>query len=445
MKLTRKKFPKIIILILCLSFFSTAALPVYGADKREKISSVKLTVSYEEKPEVGKTIGTVTVHVSNDKLEISEPAQYYDTDDDVWIRGEIPVIRVELAVKEEAQYRFLSSTKVSTTGGRSEVKSKKILNSGNRLQVDLKLPKVTGPLEETDDYYWDGRRARWSEVEGADKYEVKLYRGSSQVTTVTTTGTSYYFYPHMNRGGEYTFRVRALNSLDGAKGSWTDKSEEFYLSSGDAYQGTASAPDNENSGPGSHPTDGQGNSQPTGWIQHQSRWSYRRSDGNLVRDSWLFADNNWFYLGNDNIMRTGWIFVDNNWFYLNPVSDGTRGAMKTGWVFADNNWFFLNPVSDGTRGAMKTGWIFADNNWFYLNPVSDGTRGAMKTGWVFADNNWYYLDPVSGGPKGVMKTGYQYINGKWYYLDDKTGMLWTNRQIPDGRWANQDGALQRTP
>ncbi|MCI9105615.1 MAG: hypothetical protein HFG57_06590, partial [Lachnospiraceae bacterium] len=91
------------------------------------------------------------------------------------------------------------------------------------------------------------------------------------------------------------------------------------------------------------------------------------------------------------------------------------------------------------------GWVFADNNWFYLNPVSDGTRGAMKTGWVFADNNWYYLDPVSGGPKGVMKTGYQYINGKWYYLDDKTGMLWTNRQIPDGRWANQDGALQRTP
>ena len=422
MKSVWRKFRNIIILVLCLSLLPAAVLPAYGADKREKIGSVKLTVSYEEKPQAGKTIGAVTVHMSNDKLTISEPAQYYDTDDDVWIRGEIPVIRVELAVKEISQHRFFSSTKVSTSGGRSEVKSKKVLDGGERLLVELKLPKVTGPLEEIDDYYWDGRRARWSEVEGADKYEVKLYRGSSQVTTITTTGTSYYFYPHMNRGGEYTFRVRALNSSDGSKGSWPDKSEEFYLSSGDAYQGTAPAPDNGSSagsvsGPGNSPTNGPESNHPTGWSQNQSRWNYRRSDGSLVRDSWLYVDNNWFYLGSDSIMRTGWIFVDNNWFYLNPVSDGTRGAMKTGWIFTDSNWFYLNPVSDGTRGAMKTGWIFTDNNWFYLNPVSDGTCGAMKT-------------------------GYQHINGKWYYLDDKTGQLWINRQTPDGRQATQDGTLQ---
>ncbi|RKI12724.1 hypothetical protein D7V81_11620, partial [bacterium 1XD21-70] len=355
MKPLQKNFQKAVLLAACLALLPAAALPAYGADSREKISSVKLTVSYDEKPEAGKTVGTVAVRVSDDRLEVIEPAQYYDTDDDVWIRGEVPVIRLELAVKDSSGYRFTSSTKVSSSGGRSEVKSKKLLDGGDALRVELKLPKVTGPLDETEEYYWDGRRARWSEVEGADQYEVKLYRGNSLVTTVTSTGTSYYLYPYMNRAGEYTFRVRALSSVDGAKGSWSDKSEEFYLSSADVYPGSTPVPG------GGNPSGGPGNSRPAGWIQDQSRWSYRQTDGSLVHDSWLFVDNNWFYFGNDSIMRTGWIFVDDHWFYLNPVSDGTRGAMKTGWVFADNRWFYLNPVSDGTRGAMKTGWLPTEN------------------------------------------------------------------------------------
>ncbi len=416
MRLMQQNFQRILVLASCLSLLSAASLPAYGADAREKIGSVKLAVSYDGKPEAGKTIGTVTVSISDDKLEISEPAQYYGTDDDVWARGETPVIRVELAIKDSSRYRFTSSTKVSSSGGRSELKAKKLLDNGDGLRVDLRLPKVTGPLDEAEEYYWDGRRARWSEVEDADKYEVRLYRGNSQVTTVTTTGTSYYFYPHMNRGGEYTFRVRALCSADGAKGDWTDKSEEFYLSSSDAYQGS---PPTQEGGNPSGSSSGPGNSQPVGWIQNQSRWNYRQPDGSLVRDSWLFTDSNWFYFGNDSIMRTGWIFVDNNWFYLNPVSDGSRGAMRTGWIFTDNNWFYLNPVSDGSRGAMKTGWIFTDNSWYYLNPVSDGSRGAMKT-------------------------GYQHINGKWYYLDSSTGILWTDRHTPDGRRAGRDGALQNS-
>ncbi|RKI12593.1 hypothetical protein D7V81_11625, partial [bacterium 1XD21-70] len=82
------------------------------------------------------------------------------------------------------------------------------------------------------------------------------------------------------------------------------------------------------------------------------------------------------------------------------------------------------------------------NSWFYLNPVSDGTRGAMKTGWLPTENGWYYLAPFSGGPKGAMKTGYQQVNGKWYYLDYTTGLLWTDRQVPDGRRADRDGVLQ---
>ncbi len=54
-----------------------------------------------------------------------------------------------------------------------------------------------------------------------------------------------------------------------------------------------------------------------------------------------------------------------------------------------------------------------------------------------------YLDPVSGGPLGSRKTGYQNIGGKRYYLDAHTGILWTERNVPDGRWADKDGVIQR--
>ena len=428
MKSAWKTIPRTAVLTWFLMLLSATLLPAYAADSREKISSVRLNVSYEEKPEAGKTPGTVTVSTSDERIEIPEPAQYYDTDDTVWIRGEVPVIRVELAIKDKANHRFASSTKVTVSGKHSEVKTKKLLDNGDGLRIDIRLPRVSGPLKEAEDLCWDGKRARWSEIEGADQYEVRLYRGSSQVAAVTTANTSYNFYPHMNRGGEYTFRVRGINRSDGTKGSWTDKSEEFYLTSQDAYQGSV-------------PNSDQGNTPSPGWNQSRSGWTYRKEDGSLTQDSWLFTDNQWFYFGNDSLMRTGWIFVDQQWFYLNPVSDGTKGAMKTGWIFADNHWFYLNPVSDGTKGAMKTGWIFADSHWFYLNPVSDGTKGAMKTGWTFVDNGWYYLNPVSDGTRGAMKTGYEYINGKWHYLDKQTGILWTNRQTPDGRFADRNGAL----
>ncbi len=423
MKLVNNRVKRALSLALCLAMLPV--LPAYGADNREKISSIKLTVTCETKPEAGKEIGTVSVAISDGRVEVTEPAHFVDTDEDVWIRGEIPTIQVELSVKEPAKYRFTSSTKVTASGARSEVHSKRVLDSGDGLRVELRLPKVAGDLEETVDFYWDGRRARWSDVDGADKYEVRLYRGNTLVTTITTTGTGYNFYPHMNRAGEYTFRVRGLSSSDGEKGPWSERSDEFYLSSGDVYTGATPGDDSSN-GPGSTGTPGNpGNSGGpgsgstnwnAGWNQDQQGWFYRQADGNPVRSNWIYVDNNWFYLGADGYMCTGWIYVDNNWFYLNPVSDGTKGAMKTGAVCVDGRWYYLNPVSDGTRGAVKTGWV-----------------------WI--DNQLYYMDPSEGQPGGAMKTGYHRIDGGLYYLDPGSGILWRGRNIPDGRWADENGRI----
>ena len=334
-------------------------MPAYAAS-RDKISSVKLKVDCGEEPEAGDDVGSVDVTITSptDKVAISENAEYYDTNDDEWERGEIPVIRLELEAKDTENYYFTSSTKVSVSGFHSEVKSKKVLNGGDNLRVDIKLRKVGGDLEDIDDVYWDGRTAVWSEIDDANKYEVKLYRGSTTVTTVTTSSNRYNFYPYMTKAGDYNFKVRGVSGSDGEKSEWSDESDDYYMSSGNVYTGTP--PTNSSSGTNSG----------SGWNQDQFGWTYRYSDGNTAK---------------------GWIYVDNNWFYMAP-----NGYMTTGWIFVDNNWFYLNPVSDGTRGAMKTGWQFIDNNWYYLNPNSDGTRGARMYGYQFIDGNWYVLDPASG-------------------------------------------------
>lgn len=383
------------------------SLPSYGAT-RERISSVKLTVACSQRPEAGKDIGTVTVTPSGTRVTVSEPAVYDETDDpDVWTRGETPLIKVTLAVADAEKDMFTSSTKVTVSGFHSEVKSKRVRDNGDSLYVEIRLSKVAGDLDEVEDWYWDGRVARWSEVDAADKYEVRLYRGNTQVTTVTTSQRRYDFYPYMDRSGDYTFRVRGVDSSGGEQGPWSERSEEYYMNSSDVYKGSGSS---------STSTSGSGQNG-RGWIQDSRGWRYYSSGNRTVQSSWLYVDNNWFYLAADGYMRTGWLYVDNNWFYLNPVSDGTKGAMKTGWIYVDNNWFYLNPVSDGTRGAMKTGWINLADGWRYLNPVSDGTRGAMKT-------------------------GYQMIDGRWYFLDTSSGLLWMDRNTPNGRWADASGAIR---
>ena len=433
----RRYWKAVLRFVLAAGLIFMLCSPAYAAAGREKINSVRLKVECDKKPEAGEDVGSVKVTVSDERIEVTEPAEYYDTDDDVWVWGEVPVIRLELSVKDEKKYYFSSSTKVTVSGFRSELKSKKVTHSGESLQIDIKLEKVTGVLTEPEDYYWEDSEARWSEVEGAGKYEVRLYRGNSLVTTITTSREKYDFYSYMNKAGDYSFRVRAIDGSSDKKGEWTDKSEEYSISEEEVYKGNTpgNLPENR------HPSQSPG--QPKyGWSQDSAGWTFRMEDGNLAKSRWLFVDNNWFYLMENGYMKTDWIYVDNNWFYLNPISDGTRGAMKTGWIYVDNNWFYLNPISDGARGAMKTGWIYVDNNWFYLNPISDGTRGAMKTGWQDIGDARYYLNPISDGTRGAMKTGYQRIDGRSYYFDTSDGRLWLNRNTPNGQYADGNGIIR---
>lgn len=346
----------------------------YAASKSDtKIERVKLTLEWDGEPEAGEDAGSISAKIKDSANYTVSDCNYDDKDDETWKRGETPVVVVELEANDGYRFYSTSKSKFDISGCHGEFKSAKISNSGDSLEVKIKLRKVSGDVEEVDDLYWENRTAVWEDLEDGDQYEVKLYRNSSNIDTVTTKENRYNFSAQMTKAGNYTFKVRTVNNLDNKKSSWSSLSEECYVDANSVYTGSSSS------------------AHGTGWIQDQTGWWYRKADGNSLKNSWLYVDNNWFYLGASGYMMSDWIFVDNNWFYLNPVSDGTRGAMKTGWQSINGYWYYLNPISDGTRGARKT--------------------------------------------------SYQLINGNWYFLDLNSGAMWANRLAPNGKWINEAGII----
>ena len=182
------------------------SIPAYAADK--KISEVKFRVN--AKPEAGDSIGDPDVQVTKGNVEITE--QEFDNDDSEWERGDKPVIYLTIEAKDGYQ---LSGTKLSAT--KSAYKVTKRSGDKSEWKVKITMSAVDGDLDTVEDLSWSNRTATWDSVSDASKYEVKLYRNSSTVTTVTTTGTSYNFYPYMTKSGDYTFKVRTVPHTDEQK------------------------------------------------------------------------------------------------------------------------------------------------------------------------------------------------------------------------------------
>lgn len=95
---------------------------------------------------------------------------------------------------------------------------------------------------------------------------------------------------------------------------------------------------------------------PGAWVQNQTGWWYRFTDGTWPANQWmslsLQGTDYWFFFNADGYMVTGWQLFENNWYYLNSVSDGTQGRMLTGWQLIDGKWYYLNTVSGPVYGAM---------------------------------------------------------------------------------------------
>ena len=378
---------------LCLTAaLISGAMPVTAlADTA--IDSVSLDISSEIVPDD-----------DNNDVDVSVDSSHCDVDDvevtnepsGDWEAGDEPRIRVTLAADRD--YYFASGfdeKDVDLSGDDGEVTS--VSRSRDELRISIRLAELEdedydGDYDldvsglEWDDY--DGT-AYWDDAEDAKKYEVRLYRNGSSVTSVkTTSNTDYNFSDEFTRSGDYYFRVRAVRNSSN-KGTW-EESEELSVTSSEARDirenGESSSSSSSSGGPGSSSGGPGSNSGGPGvsgtsagawlWDNNVGRWWYCNADKTYTVNNWQYIGNSWFYFDAQGYMVTGWQFINGAWYYMD-----NNGYMLTGWQYINNRWYFLhNP-----NGNMITGWVQTNGLWYYCD-----ASGAMLTNTYTPDG--YYVD-----------------------------------------------------
>lgn len=387
----RKWFCFMMVVTMLLSMAMTA----WAADA--KIDKVTIEITYGQEPKSGNEIGSVTAKVGGNEPYTVDYAEYI-SENDVWVVGDRPLVRVQLTAKSGSKFSYTSKSHFSLSGGNATFKKARIYDDGIQMEVELYLKRIGGTLSGVQNLEWSDTLACWDHLEGAKEYEVRLFRDERSVVTVKTTDNSYSFASNMDKEGTYSFRVRAIASYNNRTGEWSDYSDDYYLDEDEVWNYT---------GGGTWRQDGRG------------MW-YSYYGGGYPRSCWKIIDNAYYYFDGDGYMATGWRRVDGNTYYL-----GNDGRMKTDWQAVDGKWYYM----DGS-GARTTGWQFVRGSWYYMD-----SNGVMLTGWQKIGGEWYYLNA-----SGAMTTGWQLINGKYYYMDG-SGVMYANRYTPDGHYVDASGAM----
>lgn len=291
-----------------------------AAESREKITKIKLNIS--SAIEAGDDSQDVTVTADSGYYDVTDVDVV--NDDGTWVSGDEPKIEITLVADDDYYFASMSSSKVDLNGDDATYVSSKRQDSNSTLIITVKLDELVGDLE-VEDVTWENENsaiARWEETDGAQKYQVKLYRGSSSVgSTVTTTDTTYNFYSSITRVGEYTFKVRAIDKKD-EKGEWCE-SDSMYVDE-DMLEDIKSGYYGSSSGNTSSSGSASVSAAPatSGWILDQFGWWYRFSDGSYPTNGWLQINGVWYCFDSVGYMRTGWIQAGNAWYYCDTASGG---------------------------------------------------------------------------------------------------------------------------
>ncbi|MCD8084059.1 MAG: hypothetical protein LUE86_11265 [Clostridiales bacterium] len=321
-KKLRNGFAVMMTVLLC-----TAA--VFPSMAASTISSISLKVT--SGIEVGDTDSDVSVDTSSSKYSVTAVSVTNESGE--WEDGDTPKLKV--TVETEGSYTFASSftkSKVSLSGSDATVSSV-TRKTSSKLYVYITLDELEGgdtsgdyDLTVTELEWDDDGTATWDEVEDAKKYEVRLYRDDSSVTSVvTTTKERYDFGSYFTESGTYTFKVRAVYNSSN-KGSWV-LSDEWYVTSSQARK-IRNASDSDSvvvstsGGPGVTVT--------ATWIQDSVGWWYRRADSSYPANQWEYINNQWYYFNVAGYMVTGWVQTNGIWYYC-----GSDGAMLSNTVTPD--------------------------------------------------------------------------------------------------------------
>ena len=108
----------------------------------------------------------------------------------------------------------------------------------------------------------------------------------------------------------------------------------------------------------------------TGWMEGPAGvWHYRKENGNLAANEWLFVNGRWYVFDASGNMITGWFRQrGEEWYYL--AEDG--GMLSSQWLKQGGKWFYLTASGLMATNAYVKGtgpssqfyyWVNAEGEW----------------------------------------------------------------------------------
>ncbi len=331
-----KKFAPVLLTGAMLFGMTTVA----GAATREVIDDVNINIGYELSNGMSKS--DVDVDSNSDGVDDISVSSITNTS-----YGKKPKVTVKLKTDSDYTFKGLTKSGVSISGDDATVT--KVSTSTSSCTITLTLPKI-GTTDDTSlevsDVTWSDNEdgvINWEQADDADKYEVKLMRGSSTKDTVTTSNTSYNFRSAIRSNGKGTYTVRVRAIAGSYKGEWTESEdweidEDVLNDLGGKTSGSSSS-SSSYSGGGSPSS---GGSSSGAWLQDSTGWWYCNADRSYTTNNWQQINGYWYYFNEYGYMKTGWLQspYSGKWYWLSTDQNALGRMLTNQWV--DNGRYYVD-------------------------------------------------------------------------------------------------------
>ena len=285
-----------------MSIMAVSAFSAFAAGNKAEIASVNLQIDSSD-IEIGSAAKKISVTSGDDGFTIqNDEGTALNMQGNVWKSNTTPQFKVIL--KADSEHKFntnnLKTANFYKFSG-AEVGFVKATGTANSITLTIKTKKLkANPGDLTvGDVSWRDENgvAEWSGVDNAEKYLVKLYRGSQFITSGETTGTSYDFRSAITQNGNYSYKIRAY--AYGSYGDWAISDElEMKVSSPQGSTGSGR------------------------WVLDPNGWWFENPDRSYPANTWKMINGKWYYFNKSGYMKTGWVQTNGIWYYL-----GADGAM----------------------------------------------------------------------------------------------------------------------
>ena len=231
-------------------------------------------------------------------------------------------------INDPVYYQYLSENDPESLKKLQETYSDVYGDDDYDSYVDVSTSKASSYAVITS-AYWSGSYAKWKTDGVPSKYQVRVYRDGSRITTKDTTSKSVNLSSSITKSGYYYFEVRAYNKT----GGWSDweESDDKYFSASSSSSSSSSSSNGPtatvvNSGGPGTVSNGQ-------WLQAadgSGKWWYKHANGSYTSNNWEQINNKWYYFDAAGWMMTGWLNAGGATYYL-----GADGTMLTGTNYID--------------------------------------------------------------------------------------------------------------